>query len=119
MKHRTLKGENVLIYGAGHGGHVLLKEILENKRFAVKPVGFIDDDVTKVGKRLDGYPVMGTGANLEEILEKVSVTGMIISCRDMSEQSQERLTDLCRSKGIYLKRFVINLQDVNIEQGPS
>jgi hypothetical protein len=35
MKHRTLKGENVLIYGAGHGGHILLKEILENKRFAV------------------------------------------------------------------------------------
>jgi UDP-GlcNAc:undecaprenyl-phosphate GlcNAc-1-phosphate transferase len=119
MKYRTLEGENVLIYGAGHGGQVLLKEILENKRFAVKPVGFIDDDVTKVGKRLDGYPVMGTGANLEEILEKVSVTGMIISCRDMSEESQERLTDLCRSKGIYLKRFVINLQDVNIEQGPS
>jgi len=119
MKYKTLKGENVLIYGAGHGGHVLLREILDNKRFGVKPVGFIDDDVTKVGKRLDAYPVMGTGADLEKILDKVSVNGLIISCRDMSEQSQKRLTDLCRSKGIYLKRFAVNLQDVNIEQGPS
>ena len=42
-----------------------------------------------------------------------------LDAEQQSEQSQKRLTDLCRSKGIYLKRFVVNLQDVNIEQGPS
>jgi UDP-GlcNAc:undecaprenyl-phosphate GlcNAc-1-phosphate transferase len=118
MKHRLLKGENILIYGAGHGGQVLLKEILDNKRFAVKPVGFIDDDTNKVGKRLDGYPVMGTGADLEKILEKISVNGFIISCRGMSEQNQNRLIDLCRVKGMSLKRFVVSLQDVDLEHGP-
>jgi len=119
MKHKGLKGENVLIYGAGHGGQVLLKEILDNKRFAVKPVGFIDDDITKVGKRFDGYPVMGPGANLEKILQQVSVSGLIISCRDMAEGSQKGLIDLCRSKGLFLKRFVVNLEDVEAKQGPS
>jgi UDP-GlcNAc:undecaprenyl-phosphate GlcNAc-1-phosphate transferase len=117
MKYKALKGENVLIYGAGRGGQVLLKEILDNKRLAVKPVGFIDDDVTKVGKRLYGYPVMGTGANLENILENTPVNGLIISCRDMDEGSQKRLLGLCRSRRIFLKRFVVNLQDVDIEQG--
>jgi UDP-GlcNAc:undecaprenyl-phosphate GlcNAc-1-phosphate transferase len=119
MKYKSLKGENVLIYGAGHGGQVLLKEILNNKRFAVKPVGFIDDDTAKVGKRLNGYPVMGSGANLEEILEEVSVSGLIISCRDMADKNHKRLIDLCRSKGISLRRFVVNLEDVDLEQGPS
>ena len=99
----------------GEGG----REILDNKRLAVKPVGFIDDDVTKVGKRLHGYPVMGTGASLEKILKKAPVNGLIISCRDMAEERQDRLLDLCRSRGIFLKRFVINLQDVDIQQGPS
>jgi UDP-GlcNAc:undecaprenyl-phosphate GlcNAc-1-phosphate transferase len=118
VKHRALKGENVLIYGAGRGGQVLLREILDNKRLTVKPVGFVDDDISKVGKRFYGYPVMGTGANLEKILKKAPVNGLIISCRDMAEENQERLLGLCRSKGIFLKRFVVNLQDVDIEQGP-
>lgn len=115
VKYKALKGENVLIYGAGRGGQVLLKEILDNKRLGVKPVGFVDDDTTKVGKRLYGYPVMGTGANLEEILEKSPVNGVIISCRDLAGESQERLIGLCRSKDIFLKRFVVNLKDVDLE----
>ncbi|MBW1860575.1 MAG: hypothetical protein JRI70_11070 [Deltaproteobacteria bacterium] len=111
-----MKGEEVLIYGAGHGGQVLLKEILDNKRFAVKPVGFIDDDITKVGKRLAGYPVMGQGTNLETILEKEPVKGLIISCRDMTEENQERIIALCRSRGLFLKRFIVNLEDIDLEQ---
>lgn len=115
IKYKALKGESVLIYGAGRGGQVLLREILDNKRLSVKPVGFIDDNVTKVGKRLYGYPVMGTGANLENILEKVAVNGLIISCRDMAEESQKRLLGVCRSREMFLKRFVINLRDVDME----
>ncbi|MBW2172010.1 MAG: glycosyl transferase, partial [Deltaproteobacteria bacterium] len=116
IKQKGLKGEEVLIYGAGHGGQVLLKEILDNKRFAVKPVGFIDDDITKVGKRLAGYPVMGQGTNLETILEKEPVKGLIISCRDMTEENQERIIALCRSRGLFLKRFIVNLEDIDLEQ---
>jgi hypothetical protein len=62
---------------------------------------------------------MGSGANLEEILEEVSVSGLIISCRDMADKNHKRLIDLCRSKGISLRRFVVNLEDVDLEQGPS
>jgi UDP-GlcNAc:undecaprenyl-phosphate GlcNAc-1-phosphate transferase len=116
MKHRALKGDHVLIYGAGHGGQVLLKEILDNSRLGVKPVGFIDDDTTKVGKRLYGYPVMGTGADLENILEKGSIHGLIISCRDMAPERRERLMALCRSKGIFLRRFIVHMEDVALDE---
>ena len=119
MKQKGLKGEKVLIYGAGHGGQVLLKEILDNKRFDVKPVGFIDDDINKVGKRFAGYPVMGQGTNLETILEKEPVKGLIISCRDITEENQERIVVLCRSRGIFLKRFVVNLEDIDLEKNAS
>jgi UDP-GlcNAc:undecaprenyl-phosphate GlcNAc-1-phosphate transferase len=118
MKHKSIEGANVLIYGAGHGGQVLLKEILDSKRFAVKPVGFIDDDITKVGRRLAGYPVMGQGTNLETILEKEPVKGLIISCRDMTEENQKRVVALCRSREIFLKRFTVNLEDVDLEETP-
>jgi UDP-GlcNAc:undecaprenyl-phosphate GlcNAc-1-phosphate transferase len=116
MNRKTIKGENVLIYGAGQGGQVLLREILDNGRLGVKPVGFIDDDRMKVGRQLQGYPVMGTGADLEQILEEILVNGLIISCRDLSDENRKRLAELCHRKGISLKRFVLNLEDVECNE---
>ena len=116
MGRKTLKGENVLIYGAGQGGQVLLREMLHNGRLGVKPVGFIDDDLIKVGRRLQGYPVMGTGADLGQILKEVRVNGLIISCRDLPEENRRRLVALCQSQGIFLKRFIVNLEDVECDE---
>jgi UDP-GlcNAc:undecaprenyl-phosphate GlcNAc-1-phosphate transferase len=116
MRRKTLKGENVLIYGAGQGGQVLLREMLHNGRLGVKPVGFIDDDLIKVGRRLQGYPVMGTGDDLGQILKEVTVDGLIISCRHLSEENRKRLLALCRSQGIFLKRFIVNLQDIECDE---
>ncbi|MBW1744526.1 MAG: hypothetical protein JRJ47_14025, partial [Deltaproteobacteria bacterium] len=62
---------------------------------------------------------MGQGTNLETILEKESVKGLIISCRDMTEESQERIVALCRSRGIFLKRFTVNLEDIDLEKNAS
>ncbi len=119
VKRKTLKGENILIYGAGQGGQVLLREILDNGRLALKPVGFIDDDSTKVGKRLQGYPVMGTGAELGQILESQPVGGVVISCRGLADENRERLVEVCRNKGVFLKRFTVGLKDVDFEQTSS
>ena len=116
VKHKTLQGDRVLIYGAGHGGQVLLKEILDNVRLGVRPVGFIDDDSAKVGKRLYGYSVLGTGTDLEDILEEHSVEGLIISCRNMDAKRQQKLTGLCHAKGIFLKKFTVSIKDVEFDE---
>jgi UDP-GlcNAc:undecaprenyl-phosphate GlcNAc-1-phosphate transferase len=90
--------------------------MLDNGRLGVKPVGFIDDDVIKVGRRLQGYPVMGTGADLGQILKEVPINGLIISCRDLADENRKRLVELCRSQGIFLKRFIVNLEDVECDE---
>jgi UDP-GlcNAc:undecaprenyl-phosphate GlcNAc-1-phosphate transferase len=82
----------------------------------VKPVGFIDDDVIKVGRRLQGYPVMGTGADLAQILKKIRVNGLIISCRGLADENRKRLVELCHTQGIFLKRFVVNLEDIECDK---
>jgi FlaA1/EpsC-like NDP-sugar epimerase len=92
-----------------------LKEILNSGRLGVKPVGFIDDDSRKVGKRLDGYPVMGMGDDLEGILEKGTFHGLIISCRDMDKEREAKLLGLCRARGLSLKRFIVQVEDVDFE----
>jgi len=42
-------GTRVLIYGAGDGGELLLREILNNRDLKYSPVGFLDDDPAKSG----------------------------------------------------------------------
>ena len=56
---RSLKGRRpVLIYGAGKSGKMLFEEILSNpelREYVV--IGFIDDDIHKIGRTLCGVPV--------------------------------------------------------------
>ena len=80
----------------------------------LRPVGFIDDDTMKVGKRLLGYPIMGTGTELEQVLKKHAISGVIISCRRMNEVNEKKLVETCSREGIFLKRFVIGLEDVHL-----
>lgn len=112
-KQRTVTGTRVVIYGAGRGGQVLLREMLNDNSLGVKPIGFVDDDTGKTGKRLYGFPVLGTGVDLEEVIEKNQVGGVVISCRNMQQEAWEKLLRLCRLRDIAIKRFVVALQDVD------
>src|SRR5215471_1288252 len=40
----NVTGAAALIYGAGRGGQLVLRELLQNSRFGLRPIGFLDDD---------------------------------------------------------------------------
>jgi UDP-GlcNAc:undecaprenyl-phosphate GlcNAc-1-phosphate transferase len=114
-KRRTLSGKTVLIYGAGQGGEILLREILNNKRLEIKPVGFIDDDFLKTGKKLLGYPVLGSFRELEEICKKFSVQGLLKSFNHQDSDKHEQIEKFCKDHHLFLKQFAIQLSDVDID----
>ncbi len=113
MSRKTLSGQTVFIYGAGRGGEILLREILNNREHQIKPVGFIDDDRLKKGKKLQGYPILGTFQEIGSLLEKHEVSGMLISFRDENSGKLEDVRAFCRENDLFLKRFSIGLEDVS------
>lgn len=115
MKRKTLAGDTVLIYGAGRGGEILLREILNNSRHKIKPVGFIDDDALKTGKKLQGYPILGSFQDAESVLNKHEVSGILISFNNTKPQKIDEIKGFCTANRLFLKRFSIDLDDVDLE----
>jgi UDP-GlcNAc:undecaprenyl-phosphate/decaprenyl-phosphate GlcNAc-1-phosphate transferase len=117
-KRKTLSGDKVLIYGAGRGGELLLREIINNKRLNVQPLGFLDDDPLKKGKKIQGYPILGPFDAIDGIHAQHQLNGVLISFNDMNGHHAEALKaarEFCSKEKIRLKKFKINLQEVDLD----
>jgi UDP-GlcNAc:undecaprenyl-phosphate/decaprenyl-phosphate GlcNAc-1-phosphate transferase len=118
QKRKTLCGDKVVIYGAGRGGELLLREILNNKALSVDPIGFIDDDPLKLGRKIQGFPILGNCADIERLHRKYHLSGVLISFNEVNGHScaiDDEVKAFCRTNGIFLKRFRVNLQKVALE----
>ncbi len=115
MKRRTRQGEAVLIYGAGRGGEILLREILNNDRHRIRPVGFIDDDPLKRGKKLQGYPILGDLSDIGPLHDRHRFTGVLVSFTESETDHLGRLKRFCLNRGLFLRRFSIRLEPVELE----
>ncbi len=60
-------GQKVLIYGAGDGGEMVLRELNNNPEWNYLPVGFIDDDPLKKDKVIHGLKVFDGNGSLADI----------------------------------------------------
>lgn len=114
VKRKTLRGDKILIYGAGRGGEMLLREILNNKKLNVIPHGFIDDDALKKGKNIQGYQILGTNKELVSLIDNNNINGILISFSPKDSSHLETLKEICREKQIFLKQFSITLEEVNL-----
>ena len=115
IKRKTLGGEKAFIYGAGPGGELLLRELLNNKNLKIQPVGFIDDDSLKIGKRLQGFPILGAFKDLDMLLKKYGIGSLLISFNHKDPEQLLMLKRFCKSNNLHLKQFSINVTDIDLE----
>jgi UDP-GlcNAc:undecaprenyl-phosphate GlcNAc-1-phosphate transferase len=100
----------VLIYGAGAGGELLLRELWSNLDLKRTPVGFVDDDRAKAATRIHGLPVLGGGEDLERLVREYRIDEVIISSAKIGASTLEAAREVCARKGIPLRRAVLRLE---------
>jgi len=110
---KTSEGRRVLIYGAGDGGELLLRELLNNRGLRYSPVGFLDDDPAKSGKLIHGLKVYASNGDLTSVCKQHEVDEVLISSTRMSETRLHEILDLCRGQNILVKRMRITIEDLN------
>jgi FlaA1/EpsC-like NDP-sugar epimerase len=71
--------KRVLIFGAGDAGASLVREILKGGEYGYHPVGFVDDDPAKVGRRIHGIPVLGTRTDLPRIIDETNPAEVLVA----------------------------------------
>jgi FlaA1/EpsC-like NDP-sugar epimerase len=90
----------VLIAGAGDAGAMFVREMQRNPELQMDPIGFLDDDRVKVGKRIYGVPVLGTLPQLVDIVKSRRVDEVIIAMPKASGAVLRVVAEDCRTAGV-------------------
>jgi UDP-GlcNAc:undecaprenyl-phosphate GlcNAc-1-phosphate transferase len=107
-------GCKVLIYGAGDGGEMVLRELNNNPEWNYRPVGFVDDDPLKKDKVIHGLTVFDGNGSLAEICRTNDVAEMLISVRNMPPEHLKKIREICRENDVVLKRAQIKIEPVDL-----
>jgi FlaA1/EpsC-like NDP-sugar epimerase len=95
--------KRLLIIGAGSGGEKIYREIHDNSRLQYTVVGFLDDDLAKIGKKIHGIPVLGQIADIHKIVKKINADETLIAIPSASSKQMRKILTHCRESGIKFK----------------
>lgn len=93
-------GKKVLVVGAGEAGSYILNEIRKHRELGVTPVGLLDDDPKKIGRRLLGVPVLGPVTELPVITTQMEVEEIIVAIPSATDEQRLRIDRYCEIAGI-------------------
>ena len=109
-RRQTLDARRVVIYGAGDGGELLLRELQNNHDLGMVPVGFVDDDPQKAGRVIHGVPVIGSSDDVDRILASVRAQEVVLSTTKVTQMRWERVEAVCSAQGMAARRMRIALE---------
>ncbi|MFV0162195.1 polysaccharide biosynthesis protein [Empedobacter falsenii] len=84
--------QRILIYGAGDSG-LITRDILQNDtQFNYKVIGFIDDNISKVGTFIDGVKIYSIHDITEKFIDRNDITEVIISIQNIKTNQLLKLS---------------------------
>jgi FlaA1/EpsC-like NDP-sugar epimerase len=93
-------GRRVLVVGAGEAGTMVVREMQRNPQLEMTPVGFLDDDRAKRGKRIYGTIVMGDISSLEHVIKVAAIEEVVIAMPRASGTAVRAVAERCQVLGI-------------------
>jgi len=94
----------VIIVGAGQTGNAVLRDLFREPRQRYDVVCFVDDDVDKVGRRVNRVKVEGTTADIPRLVEKHGIDVIILATPSATIRERSRITNICAQTKCQLKK---------------
>ena len=93
---------SLVIIGAGDAGAMIAREMIQRGE-SKKLVGFLDDDSTKVGKKILGYTVLGVSDDIAEIAAQNELREIVIAMPSVKGSIIRDIADKCKQTGCKVK----------------
>jgi FlaA1/EpsC-like NDP-sugar epimerase len=102
--------KKVILIGAGAGAQTVVREIgRPGSEYA--PLGYVDDDRSKAGLKIEDVPVLGSVDQLPELVSRYLVDEILIAVPSASSRQMQRFVEVCERTGVKF-RTVPALRDV-------
>ncbi|MFO8080352.1 MAG: nucleoside-diphosphate sugar epimerase/dehydratase [Armatimonadota bacterium] len=89
----------VIVYGAGHTGANFVHHVKTSDDAPYRILGFVDDNFSFTGMIVSGQRVLGRGADLPQIVERLGVSEVILAAPSASGKRIRRMLDYVRDSG--------------------
>ena len=100
-KDRTVdkNSSNIMIIGAGSCGKDVIHEIVMSKHVNAKVCCAIDDNPIKIGREIDGVPIVGSRDDIPIVAQKYKIDEIIFAIPDAKGIDRKQILDICSSTG--------------------
>lgn len=98
-KNRT----NVMLIGAGDAGLQILRDINNNIESNAKVVCIIDDNTNKLGRFIEGVPVVGTRDDILNSVEKYEVNQICYAIPSATSKQKRDILSICKETNCEIK----------------
>jgi len=88
--------KRLVIVGAGDAAEVVSREIDKRPSLGYRLVGYLDDDLRKVGQRVHGVPVLGTVEDIPSIVSQNKVDEILIAIPSATGETMRRIVAQCQ-----------------------
>lgn len=102
--------KKVLLIGAGAGAQTVVREI-GRPGSEYTPIGYVDDDCSKLGLKIEDVPVLGTVDQLPEVVATYPVDEVLIALPSAFSRQMQRFVEVCERASVK-SRTVPALRDV-------
>ena len=117
----------VMIVGAGSAGTMIINEMMARRELKYNPIVLIDDDKSKLGKRISGVKIEGNRYDIPYIAGEQEIDLILIAIPSLDAKNKAEIIDICKETNCKLqivpgmyeiisgKATVSKIKDVDLE----
>jgi len=110
VRQELTASRKVLLIGAGNAAQTVVREITQpGSDYA--PVGYVDDDRSKLRLKIEDVPVLGTVDQLPELVSTYAIDEVLIAVPSATSRQMQRFVEICERTNVKF-RTVPALRDV-------
>ena len=105
--------EKVMIVGAGEAGEKIYREIYTSQNIYKEVVCFIDDDKTKIGRRIHDVLIYGGRHDIQEACDKYKIDEILVAMPSIDQKEMAEILNICKDTKCKIKKLPGIYQMVN------